>query len=156
MFKKWKLGMTGFPLVDAGMRQMNTTGFMHNRVRMVCAQFLTRNLLINWKIGELYFASKLVDYDPAQNVGNWQWNASTGIDKFRFGIRMFSPFQSDKYDTEAIYIKRWVPELKDVEPKHIHKWSKEMKERYDTNYPAPIVDYLAMANEFKKRYQKIQ
>lgn len=155
MFKKWKTGTTGFPLVDAGMRQMNTTGFMHNRVRMVCAQFLTKNLLINWKIGELYFASKLVDYDPAQNVGNWQWNASTGIDKFRFGIRMFNPFQSDKYDTEAIYIKRWVPELKDVEPKHIHKWSKELKDRYDTNYPAPIVDYHEMATEFKKRYAKV-
>lgn len=153
MFKKWKSGNTGFPLVDAGMRQMNATGYMHNRVRMVCAQFLVKNLLINWKIGELYFASKLVDYDPAQNVGNWQWNASTGVDKFQFGIRMFSPFQSDKYDSEAIYIKKWIPELESVQPKHIHKWCAEIKNKYDTTYPAPIVDYKEMANEFKKRYQ---
>lgn len=155
MFKKWRTGKTGFPLVDAGMRQMNATGYMHNRVRMVCAQFLVKNLLINWKVGELYFATKLVDYDPAQNVGNWQWNASTGVDRFRFGIRMFSPFQSDKYDTEAIYIKRWIPELQNVSAKHIHTWSKDVKDNYECTYPAPIVDYKEMAAEFKKRYTKI-
>jgi deoxyribodipyrimidine photo-lyase len=155
LFKKWRTGNTGFPLVDAGMRQMNTTGYMHNRVRMVCAQFLVKNLLINWKIGELYFASKLVDYDPAQNVGNWQWNASTGIDRFRFGIRIFNPFQSDKYDPEAIYIKKWIPELENVTPKHIHKWSSSIKELYDTSYPSPIVDHKEKADEFKRRYQKI-
>jgi deoxyribodipyrimidine photo-lyase len=156
LFKKWKNGNTGFPLVDAGMRQMNTTGYMHNRVRMVCAQFLVKNLLINWKVGELYFASKLVDYDPAQNVGNWQWNASTGIDRFRFGVRIFNPFQSDKYDPEAIYIKKWVSELETVEPKHIHKWSSEMRERYEIKYPAPIVNHKEMAIEFKKRYMNLK
>ena len=155
LFKKWKTGNTGFPLVDAGMRQMNTTGYMHNRVRMVCAQFLVKNLLINWKVGELYFATKLVDYDPAQNVGNWQWNASTGIDRFRFGVRIFNPFQSDKYDSEAVYIKKWVPELTDVEPRDIHKWSSDMKDKYDSNYSAPIVDHRAMAIEFKKRYARV-
>jgi deoxyribodipyrimidine photo-lyase len=138
------------------MRQMNKTGYMHNRVRMVVANFLVKHLLIDWKKGETYFAQTLVDYDPAQNVGNWQWNASTGIDRFAYGpFRPFNPFQSNKYDSDAEYIKKWVPELKDVPAKDIHRWD-EKHDRHDVDYPSPMVDYKKNQEEFKKRYVAVK
>ena len=110
-FKKWASGQTGFPLVDAGMRELNATGFMHNRVRMLTASFLTKNLLIDWRWGEKYFADKLLDFDLASNNGGWQWAAGSGTDAAPY-FRIFSPeAQMLKFDSQYQYIKRWVPEF---------------------------------------------
>jgi deoxyribodipyrimidine photo-lyase len=109
-FEKWKLGQTGFPLVDAGMRELNATGFMHNRVRMLTASFLTKNLLIDWRWGEKYFAEKLLDFDLASNNGGWQWAAGSGTDAAPY-FRIFSPeAQTLKFDPQYQYIKKWIPE----------------------------------------------
>lgn len=110
-FEKWKKGETGYPLVDAGMRELNSTGFMHNRVRMLVASFLCKHLLIDWKWGEAYFAEKLLDYDLSANNGNWQWAAGTGVDAAPY-FRIFNPMtQIDKFDKNKIYIKRWVKDF---------------------------------------------
>jgi deoxyribodipyrimidine photo-lyase len=110
-FERWSSGQTGFPLVDAGMRELNTTGFMHNRVRMLTASFLTKNLLIDWRWGEKYFADKLLDFDLASNNGGWQWAAGSGTDAAPY-FRIFSPdAQMLKFDSQNQYIKRWVPEF---------------------------------------------
>jgi deoxyribodipyrimidine photo-lyase len=120
-FQKWCEGKTGFPLVDAGMQQLNQTGWMHNRVRMVVAMFLTKDLLIDWRWGEKYFATKLVDYDPASNNGGWQWSSSTGTDAQPY-FRIFSPeLQTKKYDKNLEYITKWNPNYKDIEPIVDHK-----------------------------------
>ena len=109
-FEAWKNGLTGYPLVDAGMRELNETGFMHNRVRMVTASFLIKHLLINWQWGEAYFAEKLLDFDLSANNGNWQWAAGTGCDAAPY-FRIFNPTtQAEKFDKDNIYIKKWVPE----------------------------------------------
>lgn len=120
LVKKWKEGRTGIPLVDAGMRQLNAMGYMHNRARMVVSNFfLVHNL--NWRIGEKYFAQKLIDYDVSSNNGNWQWNNGVGADYSGY-LRKFNPYlQTKKYDPDCIYVKRWVPELQNIEPKYIHK-----------------------------------
>ncbi len=110
-FVRWQQGLTGYPLVDAGMRELNSTGHMHNRVRMVTASFLTKHLLIHWKKGERYFASLLYDYDLSANVGNWQWAAGTGCDAAPY-FRIFNPTaQQEKFDPDFKYIKKWVPEF---------------------------------------------
>jgi deoxyribodipyrimidine photo-lyase len=110
-FNKWCTGKTGYPLVDAGMRELNATGYMHNRVRMVVASFLTKHLFIDWRWGEAYFAEKLLDYDLAANNGNWQWAAGTGADAQPY-FRIFNPTaQQQKFDPDFIYIKKWVPEF---------------------------------------------
>ncbi len=110
-FKKWKEGKTGYPLVDAGMRQLNETGYMHNRVRMVVASFLCKHLLIDWRWGEAYFAEKLLDYEMSSNVGNWQWAAGSGVDAAPY-FRIFNPTtQIEKFDKEQNYIKKYVPEI---------------------------------------------
>lgn len=122
-FEKWKSGQTGFPIVDAGMRELNQTGYMHNRVRMICASFLTKDLLIDWRWGEAYFAEKLLDYDQSANNGNWQWAAGTGCDAAPY-FRIFNPNeQVKKFDKSLEYINKWVPELNTLE------------------YPSPIVDH---------------
>ncbi|MDG2369159.1 MAG: deoxyribodipyrimidine photo-lyase [Flavobacteriales bacterium] len=122
-FKKWSLGKTGFPIVDAGMRELNKTGFMHNRVRMITASFLCKHLLIDWRWGEAYFATKLLDYELASNNGNWQWCAGTGCDAAPY-FRIFNPYeQTKKFDSKLTYINRWIPELNSF------------------NYPKPIVDH---------------
>jgi len=109
-FAKWKSGNTGYPLVDAGMRQLNQTGFMHNRIRMLVASFLTKHLLIDWRWGEAFFARKLLDYELASNNGNWQWAAGTGVDAQPY-FRIFNPHsQVKKFDPQEKYIKKWVPE----------------------------------------------
>lgn len=110
-FERWCAGKTGYPIVDAGMRELNNTGWMHNRVRMITASFLCKHLLIDWRWGEAYFAKKLLDFDLAQNVGNWQWVAGTGVDAAPY-FRIFNPTtQQDKFDPKLIYIKKWIPEL---------------------------------------------
>ena len=113
-FKKWCDGKTGYAFVDAGMRELNTTGFMHNRVRMLVASFLCKHLLIDWRWGEAYFASTLLDYDMSANVGNWQWAAGSGVDAAPY-FRIFNPMtQIDKFDKQKEYINTWVPELQEL------------------------------------------
>ena len=139
--QRWKDGNTGFPLVDAGMREMNTTGYMHNRARMLVATFLTKILYIDWREGEKYFAQQLVDYDVASNSGNWQAVVGGGLYSMPW-FRVLSPWvQSEKNDANVEYIHRWIPELKDVPKKHIHRWFKYHKKYSHVTYPAPMVDY---------------
>lgn len=135
-FSAWKEGRTGFPIVDAGMRQLNTTGQMHNRVRMIVASFLTKDLLIDWRWGEKYFMDKLLDGDIAANNGGWQWAASTGCDAQPY-FRVFNPWlQSKKFDPDGEYIKTYLPELANISPKDLHKPILGLP-----NYPEPIVDH---------------
>lgn len=150
-FEMWCNGKTGFPIVDAGMRQLNETGFMHNRVRMITASFLIKDLHINWQWGEKYFAQKLVDYDPAVNNGNWQWVASTGCDSTPY-FRIFNPWlQQKKFDPNCEYIKTWIPELKAVAAKIIHK----AYETHIANYPKPICEHKIEAASTLKMYKKL-
>ena len=146
-FKKWSKGETGFPIVDAGMRQLNQTGFMHNRVRMVVASFLTKDLHMDWRLGEKYFEEKLIDHDPAVNSGNWQWAASTGCDSVPY-FRIFNPWrQQERFDLNCDYIKKWVPELEKIEPKIIHKlWEKFPT---DLEYPKPMLTHKIEAEKTK-------
>ena len=121
-FKRWCTGNTGYPMVDAGMRQLNETGYMHNRVRMVTASFLCKHLLINWQWGEAYFAERLLDYDLSANVGNWQWASGTGCDAAPY-FRVFNPdIQLKKFDEKGIYIRKWIPE-------------------FDLSYGTPMIDH---------------
>ena len=152
-FEKWKNGKTGFPFVDASMNQLNKTGWLHNRCRMIVASFLTKNLFIDWRWGEEYFASKLVDYDPASNNGGWQWCASTGTDAQPY-FRIFSPTsQLMRFDKKCEYVKQWIPELKDVENKIILNWDKKQKD--DINYPKPIVDFSQTSKHFIAKFKEI-
>lgn len=153
-FDAWCTGQTGFPIVDAGMRELNTTGFMHNRVRMIVASFLAKDLHINWRWGEKYFAQKLVDYDPAINNGNWQWSASTGCDAQPY-FRIFNPWiQQGKFDPDCIYIKKWIPELATLPPKIIHKLN-TMKIR-SIDYTEPMVDHSTESRRAKILYKFIK
>ncbi len=128
LFQQWCEGKTGYPFVDAGMRELNATGHMHNRVRMITASFLCKHLLIDWRWGEAYFAQKLLDYEQASNVGNWQWAAGSGVDAAPY-FRIFNPTeQIKKFDKDLVYIKKWIPELNSL------------------SYPQPIVDHK-MARE---------
>lgn len=144
LFHAWQTGSTGFPLVDAGMRQLSTIHWQHNRVRMLTASVLTRYLLIDWREGERYFATQLVDYDPISNVAGWQWGASVGYDNAQtiFRAPMNPMIQSKKFDPDAEYIKRWIPELKDVPASDIHRWDEpHIRAKHpDCTYQAPIVD----------------
>lgn len=128
-------------MVDAGMRQMNTTGWMHNRARMITAMYLTKNLLIDWRLGEKYFATKLVDYDPCSNNGGWQWSSSTGCDSAPY-FRIFNPFtQAKKFDPEAVYIKKHIAELKDAPVETILNWDQDNVRKTFPKYIEPIVDF---------------
>lgn len=149
-FKLWCEGKTGFPIVDAGMRELNQTGFMHNRVRMVTASFLVKDLHLDWRLGEQYFAQKLADYDPSVNNGNWQWVAGTGCDAQPY-FRVFNPWlQQKKFDPDCVYIKQWLPELKLATPKVIHNWFKMQDPELD--YPKPILDHSVAAKQAVKLY----
>ena len=136
-FKAWCEGQTGFPLVDAAMRCLNATGWMHNRLRMVVAMFLVKDLLIDWRWGELYFANQLIDFDLASNNGGWQWSASTGTDAVPY-FRIFNPvLQSQKFDPEGDFIRQWIPELRHCTQAQIHQ-----PLPFDApNYVRPIVDH---------------
>lgn len=156
-FVKWCQGMTGFPVVDAGMRELNKTGYMHNRARLIVASFLIKTLLVDWQKGEKYFATKLVDYDPSSNNGNWQWVASTGADSQPY-FRIFNPWsQSEEHDPDAVYIKKWVPELSSVSVECIHTWNTcyNKKEFNEIDYPKPIVDYKEQREKALKMYKAI-
>jgi len=136
LFLKWCQGKTGYPIVDAGMRELNKTGHMHNRVRMVVASFLCKHLLIDWKWGETYFAQKLLDYEQASNVGNWQWAAGSGVDAAPY-FRIFNPTeQIKKFDKDLKYIKKWIPELE------------------TSKYPKPIVDHKEARELCLKTYKE--
>ena len=134
-FKKWCEGNTGYPMVDAGMRQLNKTGFMHNRVRMLVGSFLCKHLLIDWRWGEAYFAEKLHDYEMSSNVGNWQWVAGTGVDASPY-FRIFNPTsQIQKFDKELKYIQKWVPDFQEI------------------TYPSPMVDHKFARERCLKTYK---
>lgn len=156
-FKLWCSGETGFPIVDASMRELNSTGYMHNRGRLIVACFLIKTLLINWQKGEEYFATKLTDYDPASNNGNWQWVASTGADSQPY-FRIFNPWtQQKEYDPDCKFIKYWIPELENVPIKDIHKWNEKCKhyiEEEDIDYYEPIVDYKERREDALEMYKK--
>jgi deoxyribodipyrimidine photo-lyase len=135
-FQAWCEGKTGYPLVDAGMRELNETGFMHNRVRMVVASFLTKHLLLDWRLGEAYFAEKLLDFELASNVGGWQWAASSGCDAAPY-FRVFNPTsQQEKFDPTFSYIKKWVPEFG------------------TSNYPKPIIEHTFARERILARYKQ--
>ncbi|MEI7997063.1 MAG: deoxyribodipyrimidine photo-lyase [Methylococcaceae bacterium] len=150
-FQAWAEGRTGFPIVDAGMRELNATGFMHNRLRMIVASFLIKDLHISWRWGERYFAQHLIDYDPCVNNGNWQWAASTGCDAQPY-FRIFNPWlQQQKFDPDCQYIYRWIPELNGQSPKTIHHWDKK---RPSCNYLPPIIDHSRECQITKAWYKK--
>ena len=135
-FEAWKNGKTGYPLVDAGMRELNTTGYMHNRVRMLTASFLCKHLLIDWRWGEAYFAEKLLDYELSSNIGNWQWASGSGVDAAPY-FRIFNPTtQIKKFDNKLKYINKWVPELQEL------------------NYPSKIVDHTFARERCLKTYKQ--
>ena len=151
-FDAWKKGMTGFPIVDACMRQMNTTGYMHNRGRMIVASFLVKNLNIDWREGEKYFAQTLVDYDPSSNNGGWQWTSGGGTDAQPY-FRIFNCWtQSKKFDPNCKYIKKWIPELKDVDSIDIHKWY--IKYTNYKLYVKPIVEHKETREKTLKMFKK--
>lgn len=154
-FKKWCDGETGYPVVDAGMREMNTTGYMHNRSRLIVSSFLIKTLLIDWQKGEKYFAEKLVDYDPASNNGNWQWTAGSGADSQPY-FRIFNPWlQGEEYDPDCVYIKKWIPELASLEPKVIHNWFEESKNYSNIKYPRPICNYEEQKEKALSMYKNV-
>jgi deoxyribodipyrimidine photo-lyase len=135
-FEAWKSGNTGYPIVDAGMRELNATGFMHNRVRMIVASFLIKHLLIDWRWGEAYFAEKLLDFDFSANNGGWQWASGSGCDAAPY-FRVFNPYlQTDKFDKQLLYIKKWVPEFQEF------------------SYPKPIVDHDFARKRVLEVYKK--
>jgi len=139
LFDAWKKGQTGYPIVDAAMRELDSTGWMHNRARMIVASFLTKDLLIDWRWGERYFMNRLLDGDLAPNNGGWQWAASTGCDPQPY-FRIFNPaLQSKKFDPEGVYVRRFVPELKSVSVREVHAPSVETARR--CGYPVPIVNH---------------
>jgi deoxyribodipyrimidine photo-lyase len=159
----WQAGRTGYPLVDAGMRQLARTGWMHNRARMVVGSFLTKDLHLDWREGERWFARKLLDGEPLQNNGNWQWVASTGVDPAPYFRRMFNPTtQARKFDPDGVYIRRWVPELEGVPDRLIHEpWKMSDAEQeaagclLGTDYPEPIVDHGAEREHAMERYRAV-
>ena len=164
-FEKWCSGQTGYPIVDAGMRQLNNEGWMHNRLRMITAMFLTKDLFIDWRLGEKYFADNLIDMDFASNNGGWQWCASTGADAQPY-FRIFNPYlQSKRFDTNGDYIRKYVPELINVPLKNIHEphlMSHDDQKKCNTiigkDYPLPMVKHSKVKkrvlSEFKKLNKK--
>ena len=137
-FHAWKNGRTGFPIIDAAMRQMNKEGWMHNRLRMVVAMFFTKNMLHDWRLGEKFFMENLIDGDFSSNNGGWQWSASTGTDAAPY-FRIFNPItQSKNFDKNGEFIKKYIPELKDLDASVIHEPPSNIRDHL--NYPQPILD----------------
>jgi len=161
--KAWKNGMTGYPIVDAGMRQLYETGWMHNRIRMVVGSFLVKHLRINWKEGEKHFRNCLLDFNEANNVAQWQWVAGCGADAAPY-FRIFNPIlQGEKFDKQGLYVKKWVPELERVPSKFIHKpWEMEtkyqeaIKTKIGSDYPSPIVVHEEARNAALKAFQTLK
>ncbi|MEQ8307481.1 MAG: deoxyribodipyrimidine photo-lyase [Hoeflea sp.] len=161
--KAWQKGMTGYPIVDAGMRELWRTGWMHNRIRMVTASFLTKHLLIDWRLGECWFWDTLVDADPASNTASWQWVAGSGADAAPY-FRIFNPIiQGEKFDPDGDYVRRYVPELCDMPSKYIHKpWDapedvlSKAGVRLGDTYPHPIVEHQKARQRALAAYDKIK
>ncbi|HAD99999.1 MAG TPA: deoxyribodipyrimidine photolyase, partial [Rhodospirillaceae bacterium] len=159
----WKSGQTGYPLVDAGMRELWQTGFMHNRVRMVVASFLIKHLMIDWRVGEAWFRDTLVDADLANNVANWQWTAGCGADAAPY-FRIFNPIgQGEKFDPDGVYIRQWVPELKGMPTNYLNKpWEappevlREAGVELGKNYPKPVVRHIDARNRALEAYNDIK
>ncbi|MGP1374438.1 MAG: FAD-binding domain-containing protein [Almyronema sp.] len=150
-FQAWCEGKTGYPIVDAAMRQLNQTGWMHNRCRMIVASFLTKDLIVDWRWGEKYFLQKLFDGDLSANNGGWQWSASSGMDPKP--LRIFNPAsQAQKFDPEADYIRQWLPELKDLETADLITGAISAENRDRCGYPAPIVNHKERQALFKEKY----
>jgi deoxyribodipyrimidine photo-lyase len=136
-FSKWKAGMTGYPMVDAGMRQLTQTGYMHNRLRMITASFLTKHLMVDWRWGEAWFAEKLFDYELSSNNGGWQWSAGTGCDAAPY-FRVFNPTaQQKKFDPDRVFIRKWIPEAD------------------SPDYPPPLVDHKAARERWLKTVKEL-
>lgn len=156
-FRAWCDGRTGFPIVDAAMRQLTATGWMHNRLRMITAMFLTKDLFINWRWGERFFMNHLIDGDFASNNGGWQWSASTGTDAAPY-FRIFNPItQSRKFDPNGVFIRKWVPELKEIEGDAVHDPSElPPLRRSQLDYPAPIVDRSKSRERVMKAFKSLQ
>jgi len=163
LFAAWCKGRTGYPLIDAAMAQINRTGYMHNRLRMVVASFLTKDLGLDWRWGERYFSDQLIDFDLAANNGGWQWAASTGCDAQPY-FRIFNPItQSEKFDPEGRFIKRYLPQLQGLSPRQIHapwRLSAEQQEavgiKIGQSYPAPIVDHAIARAQTLARYARVK
>jgi deoxyribodipyrimidine photo-lyase len=157
----WQEGRTGFPLVDAGMRQLRETGWMHNRVRLVVGSFLTKDLHLDWRAGEAWFARLLLDGEPAQNTGNWQWIASVGADPAPAFRRMYNPARhQERFDPDGAYVRRWVPELRDVPAERLSEpWTMSADEQaaagcvIGRDYPEPIVDHAVERRRALERYR---
>jgi deoxyribodipyrimidine photo-lyase len=154
-FKAWTEGKTGYPIVDAAMRQLNQTGFMHNRLRMIAASFLVKDLLVDWRWGEAYFAEKLIDFDLSANNGGWQWAASTGCDAQPW-FRIFNPItQSTRFDPQGKFIKKYIPELKKFSDDDIHApWLSQNADQF--NYPNPIIDHTAQRIKALALYKSVK
>ena len=154
----WKKGLTGYPIVDAGMRELYSTGWMHNRVRMIVGSFLVKHLLINWTEGEKHFRNCLLDFNEANNVSGWQWVAGCGADAAPY-FRIFNPIlQGEKFDKEGNYVRKWIPELKDLPNKFIHKpWEFKDQNIFKTgkNYPAPIVKHEVARSKALNAFKEI-
>jgi len=160
-FAAWREGRTGYPLVDAGMRELARTGWMHNRARMVVGSFLTKDLHLDWRLGEAHFEALLLDGEPAQNNGNWQWIASVGVDPAPYFRRMFNPvLQQTKFDPDGTYVRRWVPELRHVPDARLREpWRMSEAEQeaagcvIGRDYPAPIVEHAVERERAMERYR---
>lgn len=163
LFAIWRTGKTGYPIVDAGMRELWQTGYMHNRVRMIVASFLTKHLLIDWRKGEKWFWDTLVDADPANNTAGWQWVAGSGADASPY-YRIFNPIiQGKKFDSDGEYVKKYVPELKNLDPKYIHApWEtpqdvlKSISLELGRDYPKPIIEHSFARNRALKTYDQMK
>jgi deoxyribodipyrimidine photo-lyase len=159
----WKRGRTGYPIVDAGMRELWATGWMHNRVRMIVASFLVKHLLVHWRVGEEWFWDTLVDGDPANNAASWQWVAGCGADAAPY-FRVFNPMlQGEKFDPDGEYVKKWVPELAKLHPRHVHApWEAPSESlaqagiRLGRDYPRPIVDHQKARDSALQAFQSIR
>lgn len=159
-FQRWQKGLTGYPIVDAGMRELWATGYMHNRVRMIVASFLTKHLLMDWRLGATWFLDTLVDADMANNSASWQWVAGCGADAAPY-FRIFNPtLQSEKFDSQGIYIRRWVPELANVKSKYIHEprqgSSAETGINLGKDYPYPMVDHQEARKTALEYYKNLK
>ena len=154
-FQAWCEGKTGYPIVDAAMRQLNQTGWMHNRCRMIVASFLTKDLIVNWQWGERYFMQRLIDGDLSSNNGGWQWSASSGMDPKP--LRIFNPYtQAQKFDRDGDYIREWVPELRSLDTKLILSGDILPLTRHQVGYPLPIVDHNVQQRLFKELYASVK
>jgi deoxyribodipyrimidine photo-lyase len=161
--KRWQRGLTGYPIVDAGMRQLWRTGWMHNRVRMVCASFLIKHLLLDWRLGEEWFWDTLVDADPANNTASWQWVAGSGADAAPY-FRVFNPIlQGEKFDPDGAYVRNWIPEIAALSNDYIHKpWEAAPLElaaaaiTLGKTYPAPIVDHQEARDRALRAFQTLK